>query len=217
MKTGKADANTFAAQVSAGWWRDKIVNFFGKKSAFRAQLILRYADGTEKRIGTDTTWLSATTGPVIRAAIFDGEDYDARVKTCWMKGKPCDKFKASEINTEFKGEIFPMTGAPIRLREDIAIAPAEMYVWKGADGAKNPDAKPYVGTWYWRDQAAGTLHYKWNDKDMGNSYLTGEAQVVFKTVDNVPECWLNLDSEIESNNNKGKYLVKLKVGMHEFK
>ena len=59
MKTGKADANTFAAQVSSGWWRDKIVNFFGKKSAFRAQLILRYADGTEKKIGTDTTWLSA--------------------------------------------------------------------------------------------------------------------------------------------------------------
>ena len=37
MKTSEADANTFAAQVSAGWWRDKIVNFFGKKSAFRAQ------------------------------------------------------------------------------------------------------------------------------------------------------------------------------------
>ena len=136
MKTGKADANTFAAQVSAGWWRDKIVNFFGKKSAFRAQLILRYADGTEKRIGTDTTWLSATTGPVLRAAIFDGEDYDARIKTDWMKGKPCDTFKPSEINTEFKGELFPMTGAPVRLREDIAIAPVEMYVWKDAEGAK---------------------------------------------------------------------------------
>ena len=136
MKTGKADANTFAAQVSAGWWRDKIVNFFGKKSAFRAQLILRYADGTEKKIGTDTTWLSATTGPVLRAAIFDGEDYDARIKTDWMKGKPCDKFKPSETNTEFKGELFPMTGAPVRLREDIAIAPVEMYVWKDAEGAK---------------------------------------------------------------------------------
>ena len=137
MKTGKADANTFAAQVSAGWWRDKIVNFFGKKSAFRAQLILRYADGTEKKIGTDTTWLSATTGPVLRAAIFDGEDYDARIKTDWMKGKTCDKFKPSEINTEFKGELFPMTGAPVRLREDIAIAPVEMYVWKDAEGAKD--------------------------------------------------------------------------------
>ena len=137
MKTGKADANTFAAQVSAGWWRDKIVNFFGKKSAFRAQLILRYADGTEKKIGTDTTWLSATTGPVLRAAIFDGEDYDARIKTDWMKGKPCDTFKPSEINTEFKGELFPMTGAPVRLRRDIAIAPVEMYVWKDAEGAKD--------------------------------------------------------------------------------
>ena len=137
MKTGKADANTFSAQVSAGWWRDKIVNFFGKKSAFRAQLVLRYADGTEKRVGTDTTWLSATTGPVLRAAIFDGEDYDARVKTDWMKGKVCDKFNPSEINAEFKGELFPMRGAPVRLREDIAIAPAEMYVWKGVEGAKD--------------------------------------------------------------------------------
>ena len=137
MKTGESDANTFAAQVSAGWWRDKIVNFFGKKSAFRAQLILRYADGTEKKIGTDTSWLSATTGPVLRAAIFDGEDYDARVKTCWMKGKPCDKFRASEVNTEFKGELFPMRGAPIRLRCDLALAPAEMYVWKDFEGAKD--------------------------------------------------------------------------------
>ena len=137
MKTGESDANTFAAQVSSGWWRDKIVNFFGKKSAFRAQLVLRYADGTEKKFGTDTTWLSATTGPVLRAAIFDGEDYDARIKTCWMKGKPCDKFRASEVNTEFKGELFPMRGAPIRLRCDLAIAPAEMYVWKGVEGAKD--------------------------------------------------------------------------------
>ncbi len=140
MKTGKADANTFAAQVSAGWWRDKIVNFFGRKSAFRAQLILRYADGTEKRVGTDTTWLSATTGPVLRAAIFDGEDYDARVKTDWMTsrggGLP-SSFRASEVNTEFKGELLPMVGAPIRLRCDLALAPAEMYVWKGVEGAKD--------------------------------------------------------------------------------
>lgn len=82
---------------------------------------------------------------------------------------------------------------------------------------KNPDAKPYVGSWWWTDQAAGAFHYKWNEKDMGNSYLTGEAKVVFKTVDNTPECWLNLDSKIESNNGKGTYQVNLKVGMHELK
>lgn len=82
---------------------------------------------------------------------------------------------------------------------------------------KNPDAKPYVGAWSWRDQAAGTLHYQWADKEMGNSYETGDAQVEFKTVDNTPECWLNLNSTIESNNGQGTYQVKLKVCMRELK
>ena len=137
VKTGKGDANVFAAQVSAGWWRDKTVNFFGKKSAFRAQLVLRYADGTEERVGTDPSWLSATTGPVLRAAIFDGEDYDARISADWMTGKSCDGFRAAETNAEFKGELVPMVGAPVRLRRDLALAPAEMYVWKGAEGARD--------------------------------------------------------------------------------
>ena len=128
--------NVFSAQVSAGWWRDKIVNFFGKKSAFRAQLILRHEDGTCTRLGTDTSWLAATTGPVIRAAIFDGEDYDARVKRDWMKtGAVPACFQKAEVNAEFKGEILPMTGAPIRLREDLTLTPKEMYVWKGVANA----------------------------------------------------------------------------------
>ena len=139
MKTGAADANTFAAQVSAGWWRDKIVNFAGKKSAFRAQLVLRYADGTEARVGTDASWLSAVAGPMIRAAIFDGEDYDARIKNNWMTEAAPAGFTASETNSEFKGEIFPMEGAPVALRCDLAIAPAEMYVWKGVSGEKKDE------------------------------------------------------------------------------
>ena len=139
MKTGAADANIFAAQVSAGWWRDKIVNFFGQKSAFRAQLILRYADGTEARVGTDTSWLSALAGPVLRAAIFDGEDYDARIPNGWMTEEAPAGFLSSEINTEFKGGIFPMEGAPIALRCDLALSPAEMYVWKGVEGEKKDE------------------------------------------------------------------------------
>ena len=137
MKTGAGDSNVFAAQVSAGWWRDKIVNFLGKKSAFRAQLILRHEDGSETRVGTDTSWLSAIAGPVVRAAIFDGEDYDARIKNGWMSEAAPSGFKASEVNTEFKGEIYPMEGAPVSLRRDLALAPAEMYVWKGVYGEKD--------------------------------------------------------------------------------
>ncbi|MDD6029640.1 MAG: family 78 glycoside hydrolase catalytic domain [Kiritimatiellae bacterium] len=135
LKQGKGDVNVFAAQVSSGWWRDKIVNFVGKKSAFRGLLILRHVDGTETRIGTDTSWLAATTGPVVRAAIFDGEDYDARAKTDWMTGAPDPAFRASEVNVEFKGDLLPSPGAQVRLREDLSLVPAEMYVWKGVTGA----------------------------------------------------------------------------------
>lgn len=135
MKAGAEDVNTFAAQVSAGWWRDKIVGFYGKRSAFRAQLVLRYADGTERRIGTDESWLSCVGGRVIRAAIFDGEDYDARVSMDWMRQAGPAGFKASVVNDEFKGDIYPMEGSPISLRCDLALKPAEMYVWKGVAGA----------------------------------------------------------------------------------
>ena len=135
MKTGAGEANVFSAMVSAGWWRGKIVNYFGKKSAFRAVLILRHADGSATRVVTDTSWKAAVAGPVKRADIFDGEFYDARVKTCWMKGKDCAAFKPAVVNTEFKGEVFPMEGPGIRHRDDLALSPREVYVWKGVDGA----------------------------------------------------------------------------------
>ena len=139
VRTGAADANVFAAVSTSGWWSDKIVGFIGKKTAFRAQLVLRFADGSESRAGTDATWLSATTGPVIQAAIFDGEDYDARRKAAldavFATGVATAEFKPSEINTEFKGDIFPMEGPPVRLRRDLSLAPVAMYVWKGVSGA----------------------------------------------------------------------------------
>ena len=135
MKTGAGDVNTFAAEVSHGWWSDKIVNFAGVKPAFRAQLVIRHEDGSESKVGTDVSWLSGVAGPVLRAAIFDGEDYDARIARNWMDGKSTQGFKTSEPNTEFKGEIHPMEGAPIALRCDLALKPGEMYVWKGVDGA----------------------------------------------------------------------------------
>ena len=135
VNRGEADVNVVAAQVSAGWWRDKIVNFAGKKSAFRAMLILRHRDGGETRVATDETWLSAVAGPVLRAGIHDGEDYDARVSQEWMLGAGLDGFKPSEINREFAGVCVPMEGAGVRLRRDLALEPVGMYVWKGVEGA----------------------------------------------------------------------------------
>ena len=142
FKMGAGEENTLSAEVSSGWWRDKIANFQGEKSAFRAQLILRYEDGSEERIGTDTNWLSKVGGSVLRAGIFDGEDYDARILDAWMKSLndsdlKRDGFKHSVINNEFKGVIVPMEGEGVSLRRDLALKPIEAYIYKGVQLASS--------------------------------------------------------------------------------
>ena len=140
LKPGAGEENVFAAEVSAGWWRDKIVTptnkgggFFGRKSAFRGVIEFTFADGSKSVVGTDAkTWKAGTGGPVTHAAIFDGEEYDARLRPAFENpaalGTP-------EVNDEFKGEILPTRGAEVGLRRDLAMKPVRAYVWKGVTGA----------------------------------------------------------------------------------
>jgi alpha-L-rhamnosidase len=135
VKTGAADVNVFSAMVSAGWWRDQIVKYMGETSAFRAVLVLRHADGSETRVPTDLSWKAAVAGPVLAAAIFDGERYDARVGTGWMKVGEASGFKQAVGCDEFKGELLPVPGATVVHRCDIRLAPRRAYAWNGVDGA----------------------------------------------------------------------------------
>jgi len=138
LRKGKGEANVFAAEVSAGWWRDKIVTpaghmgFMGKKSAFRGVLELTYADGSKKLYGTNAKdWKAGVVGPVTAAAIFDGEHCDARlVPGC----ADLAKLGEAERNDEFKGEILPTDGAEVVLRRDLTLTPKAAYVWKGVGG-----------------------------------------------------------------------------------
>ena len=131
--------NVLAVQVSPGWWADKIITpaghegMIGKKVAFRGVLELTYADGSKELFGTDTeNWKAGIAGPVKHAAIFDGEDYDARE----LPGYACtDRLGVPEINNEFNGEILPTCGAELYLRKDIALKPVKAYVWKDVEGA----------------------------------------------------------------------------------
>lgn len=130
--------NTFYAQVTPGWWADKIITpggndgMIGKKVAFRGVLEFTFADGTKKLYGTNTKdWKAAIAGPVRHAAIFDGEVYDNRVAQPFGEGIINGK---SEINNEFSGEILPSEGAEITLREDLALSPVRAYVWKDIKG-----------------------------------------------------------------------------------
>ena len=148
FNTGSGAENTLSAQVTPGWWADKIVTtstrngMYGKKPAFRAVLELTYADGSKKLYGTDLeNWKAGVAGPVKHAAIFDGEEYDAREK---MGYEVADKLSKPELNTEFNGEILPSNGAEIYLREDLTLSPVEAYTWKDVEGAKENEAGKIV-------------------------------------------------------------------------
>ena len=131
--------NVLSAQVTPGWWADKIVTtgdmetMQGLKCAFRGVLELTYADGSQVRLGTDTkNWTADIAGPVKHAGIFDGEEYDAR---CPMGFETPELLKTPEVNTEFRGEILPDNGAEIYQREDLTLEPMQIYVWEGVTGA----------------------------------------------------------------------------------
>lgn len=124
---------SLAAQVTPGWWADKIITpagnkgMYGRKCAFRAVLQLTFADGSEQLIGTDTLrWRAGIAGPVTHAAIFDGEEYDARIP---MGFETPERLSTPETNQEFRGEILPTDGAEIYLRRDLALAPQNAWVW----------------------------------------------------------------------------------------
>ena len=131
--------NCLSAQVTSGWWADFIVTpakfngLWGKKCAFRAVLELTFADGTTKLYGTDLeNWKAGIAGPVKHAAIFDGEEYDAREKLGFATP---ELLSAPEENCEFEGVILPANGAEICLRNDLTMTPVEAYIWKYAENA----------------------------------------------------------------------------------
>ena len=125
--------NVLSAQVTPGWWADKIVNGYGQKPAFRAVLEITYKDGTVERLGTDCEhWKAGVAGPVTHASIFDGEEYDARILPGYATP---DKLSTPEINTQFQGEILPSEGAEVYLRKDLTLRLVRAYVWEGVSGA----------------------------------------------------------------------------------
>ena len=135
LRTARGATNVLAAEVSSGWWRDRIARFYGKRSAFRGELRLRYADGSEEVVATDGSWRTGFPSPVRTAAIFDGEDFDARVSRDWLRTGDAPEARPVSISTEFKGEVFSLEGPHVRWREDLVLRPAAIYAWRGVVGA----------------------------------------------------------------------------------
>ena len=138
FKTASGDENVLSAQVTPGWWADKIITpgghdgMIGKKCAFRGVLELTYTDGSKELYGTNIEdWKAGIAGPVTHAAIFDGEEYDARIPLGY---ETPEKLSTPEVNNEFKGEIFPSDGAEVYFRQDLSLAPVNAYIWESVEG-----------------------------------------------------------------------------------
>ncbi|MDR3260476.1 MAG: family 78 glycoside hydrolase catalytic domain, partial [Tannerella sp.] len=103
-------ANAAGVMLGNGWYNPLPIRLFRRfnlrdhqqtgRPVVKAQLLIRYADGTSEVIGTDDTW-KTTPGPVVRNNVYLGEHYDARreVKdwnkagisdSQWKNAVPCE-------------------------------------------------------------------------------------------------------------------------------
>lgn len=128
--------NALSANVTSGWWTGQVVGWVGQKEAFRAKLLLTYADGTQEWIGTDTaTWKSSPASPVLSGDIYNGEIYDGNIDTSWKEpGYDDSGWRKPVENTEFQGVISNRVGSPVRVREDLERQAQSVTVYDGVTG-----------------------------------------------------------------------------------
>ncbi|WP_352422844.1 family 78 glycoside hydrolase catalytic domain [Proteiniphilum sp.] len=122
--------NKFGAIVGNGWHNLVPLKFWGRhifrnglasgQPILKAQLRIRYADGSTETISTDENW-KVTQSPVLRNSIFLGEYYDAsREDGSWYGLKN----KTSEWNPVYiasgsMGSMSVQTSPPIRIYKEI--------------------------------------------------------------------------------------------------
>lgn len=76
--------NAIGVVLGDGWYRGSISaasarNFYGQRLGLLLQLVVSYADGSEQVLISDENWL-ATTGPILKSDLKEGEVYDARLE-----------------------------------------------------------------------------------------------------------------------------------------
>ncbi|HLK03145.1 MAG TPA: family 78 glycoside hydrolase catalytic domain [Candidatus Acidoferrum sp.] len=99
LKPGK---NAIGALLAPGWYATPLQwyrqgNNYGKTPpALRAQLRIRYEDGSVEWIATDGSW-KADVSPIVFAEIYDGETYDSRKVQSGWNTAPFDDAKWNSV------------------------------------------------------------------------------------------------------------------------
>ena len=132
IRKEKGTENCLSAFVSASWFSDTVGGLHKVKPALAAEIKLEYADGTAQTFRTDGSWCASFDTPFIRAGIYEGEKFDARMR---RSAAECAGKAHAEINTNFTGVTSMEEGPDVSLRCDIAAVPYEAYKYDGAEGA----------------------------------------------------------------------------------
>lgn len=132
LKREKGAENGLSAFVSASWFSDAIGSRRGVKPAIAAEVRLEYTDGKTQTFRTDESWCASFDTPFIRAGIYEGEKFDARMR---RSAEECAGKVPAEINTNFTGVTSLAEGPGVSLRYDIALAPCEAYKYNGVEGS----------------------------------------------------------------------------------
>ncbi len=115
--------NELLVTVSGGWAVGSYVftrknRISADRQALLLELRIRYTDGSEEVIGTDTDWEVTMDGPVTMADIYDGETYDA-TKEVDANTSNVHWTNASIEKIRHTPNIFAQTGVPVCAHEEM--------------------------------------------------------------------------------------------------
>jgi alpha-L-rhamnosidase len=133
----KNGANCLGAMLGDGWFRGRSGwggkrDLYGKKLGLLAQLVIRYADGTQELVTSDEKW-TATTGPIVMSDIYDGETYDARLeRKGWSQAGLDDKeWKGVTLMDAPKATIVAQAGPAVKEIDELR--PVKVFTTPGGD------------------------------------------------------------------------------------
>lgn len=137
--------NVISAIVGPSWNCDEIANNGWIRDSINAKLIIKYTNGEEQIIGTDTTWhtnaIKDSASKVQFASIYQGEKYNANVDDAWMKSgyvedsNWIESTHETDHNNILKDlQVIDWIGNQTIVRKDLQRNAKKVVVYQGATG-----------------------------------------------------------------------------------
>jgi alpha-L-rhamnosidase len=119
--------NTAGAMLGPGWYKGvmgltKARNNYGDRTGFTMQLVIRYTDGSEEIVYTDSTWAGCDS-PIVFSEIYDGETYDANLEIPdWASAPLCKGCWHEVVTVPFDTDVLAaQSGSRVRQMDKMPV------------------------------------------------------------------------------------------------